>query len=121
MGSFTGLNKSELACIVQKEGESGGGYTEMLLVFAYNHAGEVYLLYAEDFYQKVLLETVYEDPEERWDERVYMDSKEKIKPDFEAIRISIADQPDLVYVYKAGFDEMKKYVQLPLSDLQNSE
>lgn len=121
MGSFTGMNKKELACIVQNEGESGGGYTETLLVFAYNDSGAAYLLYSEDFYQKVLLETVYEDPEERWDDRVYMDSNEKIKPDFEAIRIKIADQPDLVYVYKTGFDEMKKYVQLPLADLQDTE
>lgn len=117
-GDFTGVNKGEIACVLGSKNDGAGSHIEKLMVFAINSQGEAYLLYSEDFRDKVLLETVYADPEERWDDKVYMDSDEKLKAPFEPIRIKIQNQPDIVLVYDEKFDKMNRYLQLPKSELE---
>lgn len=116
-GSFTGKDKRELACVLGTKDQYAGSYRERLLVFAVNGMGKVYLLHNEQFYNKILMELVYHDPEERWDDAVYMNSEEKIKVPFEAIRIKLPDQADVVLVYNEKFDKMNRYLQLPKSKL----
>ncbi|MCX2429847.1 hypothetical protein [Pedobacter sp. GR22-10] len=120
-GSFTGKGKHELALVLGTKPSYQGNHKEKLLVFAENRDGEVYQIYTEDFYDKVLLETVYHDPEERWDDHVYMGGEEKELPSYESIRIKVPNEPDLVYAYNIEFDKMNRFVQIPKSQINREE
>lgn len=117
-GNFTGRERRDVAVVLERKNQFDGGTQEKLLVMSYDLAGAVYVLYQESFYDKILIETVYHDPEERWDDRIYMNTEEKHKAPYEAIRIKIPDSKDVALVYNKEFDKMNRYIQLPLSALR---
>ena len=120
LGSFTGKDKEELVCVVGTKENAQSNHKEKILVFAINAQDNVYMLYKEDFYDKVLLETVYPDPEDRWDATVYQDTEEKKSLSFDGIRIKLPGQPDIVLAYNPTFDKMNRYVQLPYSKIHTA-
>lgn len=117
-GNFTGRERQDVALVLERKNEFDGGTNEKLLVLSYDLAGAVYVLYQENFYDKILIETVYHDPEERWDDRIYMNTEEKHKAPYEAIRVKIPDSKDVALVYNKEFDKMNRYIQSPLSVLK---
>lgn len=117
-GDFTGRERRDVALVLERKNEFDGGTNEKLLVLSYDLAGAVYVLYQENFYDKILIETVYHDPEERWDDRIYMNTEEKHKAPYEAIRVKIPGSKEVALVYNKEFDKMDRYIQSPLSALK---
>jgi len=116
-GDFTGRNKKETACVLTTNNDDPGNHWEKLFVYAYNGQGDAYLLYSEDFRDKILIETIKHLDAPSPSNLIFMDSEEKQYAAHDALRIKIPNQPDVVLVYNKEFDKMNRYLQLPKSQL----
>lgn len=120
-GNFSGPDKEEIA-ILLKDTREELNETYLLLVFLKKNDTalhpEYYIAFNEVFQGKVILETIYPDPEERWDHKVFMNTEEKVETRYDSLRILQPEQKDNVLVYDEKFDGMRKYVQLPKSEIK---
>lgn len=120
-GNFSGQDKKEIAILLKNTREELND-TYILLVFLRKNDPslhpEYYIAFNEVFQGKVILETVYPDPEERWDHKVFMNTEEKVETKYDSLRILQPEQKDNVLVYDEKFDGMRKYLQLPKSEIK---
>lgn len=118
-GDFSGPDKKEIA-ILLKDTREGLNDAYLLLVFLRKNDislhPEYYIAFNEVFLGKVILETVYKDPEERWDHKVFMNTEEKVETRYNSLRILRPEQRDTVLIYDEKFDRMRKYIQVPKSE-----
>lgn len=118
-GDFSGQDKKEIA-ILLKDTREGLNDAYLLLVFLRKNDPslhpEYYIAFNEVFPGKVIIETVYKDPEERWDHKIFMNTEEKVETRYNSLRILRPEQRDNVLVYDEKFDRMRKYIQVPKSE-----
>ncbi|WP_431097725.1 hypothetical protein [Polaromonas aquatica] len=118
-GDFSGQDKKEIAILLKDTREELDDSYLLLVFLRKNDPSlhpEYYIAFNEVFHGKVIIETVYKDPEERWDHKVFMNTEEKVETRYNSLRILRPEQRDTVLIYDEKFDRMKKYIQVPKSE-----
>ncbi|WP_457279315.1 hypothetical protein [Polaromonas sp. P5_D5] len=118
-GDFSGQDKKEIAILLKDTREGLNDAYLLLVLLRKNDPSlhpEYYIAFNEVFPGKVIIETVYKDPEERWDHKIFMNTEEKVETRYNSLRILRPEQRDTVLVYDEKFDRMRKYIQVPKSE-----
>lgn len=118
-GDFSGEDKKEIAILLKDTREGLNDAYLLLVLLRKNDTSlhpEYYIAFNEVFPGKVIIETVYKDPEERWDHKVFLNTEEKVETRYNSLRILRPEQRDTVLVYDEKFDRMRKYIQVPKSE-----